>query len=583
MNDNFKKLKRKLMLEFYVRISLVSLAGWLIVSGLIILFTRLFGANFPFYYGILIGAAVGIGAFVALWLTKKPDDTKIALRIDQDFDMHEKVATMVTFQNTDGFMYEKQREDAKEKLGKKDVKKLPFRLALINVPALVFGASLFTASFFTPAVLNQKKDDKKDNKDKINDKTQDIIDDLHEIINNSDAYQTLKAELNQILEDLLGELKDDDDPQSRLHKVTVAENKVRAALDRANTREEIGAAFESVAEKDSALAMLAKAIKKGDTSGVTLALRKLQKDFGSRTTLKGQAISDHLTAIVNTINKGLKVSLEAEVKVSEKDGLYVSLKNLSTKLDAIQKRFAEYLKAPTENKGVPEEQTKSDASEALETAIVEINQSLDAQAANEELADQVIAYMETLIDPLGSGSGGENGSNRDDNKKDDDNKDDNNNGGDNNGDDKKDDGNGDKTDGDGDDDKKDDNSGDDGNGDGNGDGDKKDDSNDGNKGDGKGDDGNTDGSGSGKGDSENNGNNKGDGASGGSGSTSYGSNDKVYTDKGGYSEYGDVIDDSHNSASKDNEKNGDDELGDILEDYFNSLYGNEGGNTTPRP
>lgn len=66
MDSNFKKLKRKLMLEFYVRISLVSLVCWLIVSGLIIFFAGLFGANFPFYYGILIGGTVGIGAFVAL-------------------------------------------------------------------------------------------------------------------------------------------------------------------------------------------------------------------------------------------------------------------------------------------------------------------------------------------------------------------------------------------------------------------------------------------------------------------------------------------------------------------------------------
>ena len=137
MNDNFKKMKRKLMVEFYLKISLVSLSLWLTVSGLIILFTNLFGAKFPLYLSILIGAVIGICLFVVLLIKKKPNDTQIALRIDRDFNMHEKVATMVTFQNTDGFMYEKQREDAKENLQKKEVRKLPFRLAMVNIPALV--------------------------------------------------------------------------------------------------------------------------------------------------------------------------------------------------------------------------------------------------------------------------------------------------------------------------------------------------------------------------------------------------------------------------------------------------------------
>ena len=581
MNDNFKKMKRKLMVEFYLKISLVSLSLWLTVSGLIILFTNLFGAKFPLYLSILIGAVIGICLFVVLLIKKKPNDTQIALRIDRDFNMHEKVATMVTFQNTDGFMYEKQREDAKENLQKKEVRKLPFRLAMVNIPALVFGVSLFTASFFTPSVV-QKKDENKDKKDEINDKTDKIINDIHEIINNSDAYETLKAELNQILEDLLVELKDDEDPQSRLHKVMIAERKVDAALDRANTKEEIGSALEANTEKDSALYKLGVAIKEGSQTGVTLALRKLEKDFGSRSTYSGQALSEYLVAIVNTINTSMKASLEAEVQVSEKDGLYTALKNLSSKLDAIQKRYSEYLKAPSENKGVPEEQTKSDTTDALEIAIIEINQSLEAQANNTELAEKVKAYMETLIDPLGSGNGGQDGSNRDDKKDDDGEKNEGDNGGENNGNNKKDDGDGDKTDGDGDGEKGDDqDKGDNGDGDSEG-GDKKGDED--GSGNGKGEDGNTEGSGSGQGESDNGGNNKGDGASGGSGSTSYGSNDKVYTDKNGYSEYGDVLDDSHNDASKDNEKNGDDELGDILDDYFNSLYGNDnGGNTTPRP
>lgn len=534
MNENFKKFKAKLMREFYLKISLISLAGGLTVSGLIILFTRMFGENFPFYYSIIIGVVVLVVLFLTMFFLKKPNDEKIAERIDKDFKMEEKVTSMVAFKNENGFLYQKQREDAKAQLSKKDVKKLPLKLAVINIPALVFGASLFTASFFTPNVIHETNKNNKPNPDDFNNKTEDIIDDIHNIINNSDASEAFKAELNQILEDFLKDLQDDTDIQSRMNKVIVAVGKVNAALDRANSREELGAALEN--SKVDLLAKLGAAIKSGDQETAISILQQLEKHFGPRTTYTGEALYDHIEAIDESITSALdavKDDSDGKTVVGKDDTLYLSMENLYKSLDSINKKFSSFLSGDTE-KGINEDQAKADAVTAIELAISEISQCLQTQQENSDLAAQVISYMQSLINP-GGGSG--DGSNKENQN----NSENQNSDGENNGDSSE--------------------SGDNSNSEGDGDG--------------KGEEGETEGGGNSKGDSESNGSQSGIGASGGKGDTKYGSSDKVYTDQNGYSEYGDVIDGYHNDASEDNKENGNEETGDILADYFNSLYGSE--------
>ena len=560
MNENFKKFKAKLMREFYLKISLISLAGGLTVSGLIILFTRMFGANFPFYYSIIIGVVVLIALFLTLFFLKKPNDEKIAERIDKDFKMEEKVTSMVAFKNENGFLYQKQREDAKAQLSKKDVKKLPFKLAVINIPALVFGASLFTASFFTPNVIHETNKNNKPNPDDFNNKTEDIIDDIRDLINNSEASEAFKAELNQILTDLLEDLQDDTDIQSRMQKVIVAEGKVTAALDRANSKEELGAALEN--SKVDLLAKLGTAIKTGDQEGAASILKQLEKHFGPRTTYTGEALYDHIEAIDESITSALDAvrdDSDGKTVVGKDDTLYLSMENLYKSLDSINKKFSSFLSGDTE-KGINEDQAKADSVTAIELAISEIGQCLQTQQENSDLAAQVISYMQSLINPgggSGSGSNSENQNNNENQNSDGEN----NNNGNNPGDDA--DSAGDKN-----------SEGNDGenNGDSSESGDSSDSEGDG---DGKGEEGETEGGGNSKGDSESSGSQSGTGASGGNGDTKYGSSDKVYTDQNGYSEYGDVIDGYHNDAGEDNKENGNEETGGILEDYFTSLYGSE--------
>lgn len=558
------------MREFYLKISLLSLSLGLVVGGLLISLSRLLKWNLAFYYSLLIGTIVAIALFLVLFFVRKPNDEKIAERIDKEFGLKEKVTSMVTFEKEEGILYEKQREDAKLQLSKKDPKKLPVRLALINIPALVFGASLFTASFFTPVLEHADNPGSGENipdKDVINDKTDEIKDQIQDLINNSSASEELKAELNQILADLIEELEDDTDIQSRMRKVIKAEQKVDVALDKANSKEEIGEALEKT--ENDLLSKLGTAIKNGDQDSVAEILTQLEKHFAPRSVYTEDKLLDHLSNLVDTITNALD-----EAFVSNSDNLFRAMNHLTESFTSIEKKYSSYLSGDTKN-GIDEDQAKADSITAIEKAIQEINVCLTSQTENSNLAENVKKYMESLINPTGGSGGGESGNNQTTDKEGESGE----NGSDGNG-------NGDGNDGE---------PGDDSQG-GDDSGDNKEDGDDGDGGDGD-ESGDGDQSGSGSGDSDSQGGSgdggKGDGssdssagsdstgASGGSGQTNYPSNDKVYTDENGYSSYGDVIAGSQNDAIEDQKGNGDEELDGILDDYFDSLYGKDSGSTNP--
>lgn len=553
MND-FKKFKKKLMMEFYIKNTLVSAAGGMVSSGLVLMVKKMFELKFPWYYALITGIVIMSGIFIAI-MTRKPDDEKIAERIDKEFHMQEKVTTMVTYKDNSQFMYEKQREDAENKLHENNTRKLPLKLSVLNIPALIFGGALISSSFFVPSIINHETNVIPGNKDDINNETEKIINDIRGIINNSEASEAFKAELNQILNDLLESLKDDIDINSRMNKIRTAEGKVDAALDRANSKEEFCDGLKS--SKIDLISKLAQFIIDCDYDGVSDTLKQLERHFSARSPYSGDSLYDHISDIVDSLNYAmLYVNDDSDNKtvVNKDDTLYISIKNLYTSLKSINDKFSLYLSG-NEKDGINEDQTKADTIAAIESSIAEINSCLKMQQENSDLADQVKAYMESLINP-GGGSGG----NSEDNNKNSEtqNTDEENNGNNNSGND----GNSGNT--------GENNSGDD-NGNNNGENSGNDDS--GNNGNNEGNEGNTDGSGNSKGDSENTGSQSGEGASGGKGETKYGGNDKVYTDQNGYSEYGDVIDGYHNDAGEDNKNNGNDETGDILEDYFKSLYG----------
>ena len=141
MSDNFKKFKNRLIKEHLLKAILFGITGGLVASSISLITSGAVGASLHPMIHIGIGLAGFAATALSYFFAKKPKDKNIARRLDKDLELHEKVSTMVEFQDQSSLLIDKQRSDAKEKLENKKNAKLPFRLAVFNIPALVISAA----------------------------------------------------------------------------------------------------------------------------------------------------------------------------------------------------------------------------------------------------------------------------------------------------------------------------------------------------------------------------------------------------------------------------------------------------------
>lgn len=574
MNENFNKFKKRLLLEHTLRTALFALAIGLTTAGLVVGITALCSAMIHWAIYLGIGLAAFVLSFVLLFVFTKPDDKKVAARVDEDLELQEKVATMVEYKDQNGLLIDRQRDDADYRLEEKSAKAVPLKVAAFSIPALIFGASVFTASMFTP-MIKHAVDDKIDDIDNTNKKTDDIIKDIADLIDKSGAAKDLQEDLLKILDNLQSQLEGDDSIDSRQAKVDAAKILVDEAVAKANTSDEIGPAlkkevlgdltedrYDELGDLEQILFKLAKAITEVDTSETSGTLAELRdyvisrmKD-GDNHDLGVLECYDGYADIVNRTVDFVKKTLDAS-GVKNDNAMYIALntfqKNLSMVSADMKIRYDEVKRGVDEDrwsdKGIGATEAQAKTKEVFNTCIKELTDAINLEATNTQLGDEVKKLMDQLVDPSkqegNEGNEGEEGNDG----KDDDNQ-----------------GNG----------NKDDENGGEGN-EGKGDNEGKD-NQEGNTNQGNG--GKNQGNGNeGTGNDTTDNPNKGEGKTNGSGETNYAGNDSVYVD-GKTQEYGNVIGESQGEAKNDADSG---DLADAVSGYFDFLYGNTDNSGTKNP
>ena len=574
MNENFNKFKKRLLLEHTLRTALFALAIGLTTAGLVVGITALCSAMIHWAIYLGIGLAAFVLSFVLLFAFTKPDDKKVAARVDEDLELQEKVATMVEYKDQNGLLIDRQRDDADYRLEEKPAKAVPLKVAAFSIPALIFGASVFTASMFTP-MIKHAVDDKIDDIDNTNKKTDDIIKDIADLIDKSGAAKDLQEDLLKILDNLQSQLEGDDSIDSRQAKVDAAKILVDEAVAKANTSDEIGPAlkkevlgdltedrYDELGDLEQILFRLAKAITEVDTSETSGTLAELRDyvisrmkdgdnhDLGVLECYEGYA--DIVNRTVDFVKKALDAS-----GVKNDNAMYIALntfqKNLSMVSADMKIRYDEVKRGVDEDrwsdKGIGATEAQAKTKEVFNTCIKELTDAINLEATNTQLGEEVKKLMDQLVDPSkqegNEGNEGEEGNDG----KDDDNQ-----------------GNG----------NKDDENGGEGN-EGKGDNEGKD-NQEGNTNQGNG--GKNQGNGNeGTGNDTTDNPNKGEGKTNGSGETNYAGNDSVYVD-GKTQEYGNVIGESQGEAKNDADSG---DLSDAVSGYFDFLYGNTDNSGTKNP
>ena len=530
----FDRFRRRMVAERVLRGLLYGLAAGLFVCAVLVMAFMLSDLEDWYYFLIsgIVGLVVWALVFTGYYLSNRVTEKKVASRVDSTYSLREKASTMVAYQDKDSLLIEKQREDATASVKAQNPKRIPVKLAALNLPLLVLGIACLTTASFTDQIQASFRVEQVEIPDNFDPITDIIINDIEDYIGKAQAAQAFKEKLYQILEQLRVDLKGDTDIASRQAKVDAAKALVDQALDEVNTKEELGDALAGTEDFSD----LAEALKNGDVEAIQVALEEMANEAS------GVVSTNGLVTLYKRWVREIQEALEKSgIPVS--DANYSTLSDLAAKLEAIYENVDDKAGA----KGITQamisqliRDSRSQAQQAIEQASSQLGTDVTIENANTILAEQVKDLMDQLVDPEGYTSpeesepsedneGGQEGDAGD------------------SGDQAQDDqGDADPGEADG--------------GEGDGDGDKG------------------EGSGEGEGgqdDSPGQGNGEGEGAGAGEGETQYGSTDKVYTGENGQTEYGDVLPDYQGQASDDARNSGDEDLEGAIADFWNELYGQD--------
>ena len=139
MGTNFKKIKVKFIVESLLIALFISILLGLLISSILVLTYKQLGLEYDILLFVLCSVGVFLVSFIVSFIILKPNDIKVAKRIDKQMNLKEKISTMLEYEDKEGYIITKQREDAADKLNNLSVKKIKmhFNKYLLILPLIV--------------------------------------------------------------------------------------------------------------------------------------------------------------------------------------------------------------------------------------------------------------------------------------------------------------------------------------------------------------------------------------------------------------------------------------------------------------
>lgn len=150
MNEGFISFKKKILKEHLTKCLILSISIGLIVFGTLFLLWKFKVISLPIWAVIGIPIILLAGIFCAIYFIFKPNDKKIAKRVDNELKLNEKVQTMVDYKDSNEFIACLQREDTENKLKNISLKTLKFNLPIALIILGVVGIATTTTAVSIP-------------------------------------------------------------------------------------------------------------------------------------------------------------------------------------------------------------------------------------------------------------------------------------------------------------------------------------------------------------------------------------------------------------------------------------------------
>lgn len=151
MSETFKKLKKLFVRNTLIKSAVCGVSAGLFVVGVILLSIKLVALYINAGYYVLIAVVVAAAVTAAIYFIMRPTDKSVAKTLDRDYNLGEKVQTMVACMDMEGSIYTLQREDAERRLGEVKIKKPAFADIWQYVLAGVLAFALFLTSVIVPS------------------------------------------------------------------------------------------------------------------------------------------------------------------------------------------------------------------------------------------------------------------------------------------------------------------------------------------------------------------------------------------------------------------------------------------------
>lgn len=116
MGENFERIKKKTLLNAVIKCAVCGVSFGIFAAGAALLTLKLIGIHLAFYYYVAIGVGVALLAGGLSFLIFKPNEKRLAKRLDEEYGLQEKLQTALAFSQTSGAVIDMQRRDADARL-----------------------------------------------------------------------------------------------------------------------------------------------------------------------------------------------------------------------------------------------------------------------------------------------------------------------------------------------------------------------------------------------------------------------------------------------------------------------------------
>ncbi|MDE6690923.1 MAG: hypothetical protein K2K04_03045 [Clostridia bacterium] len=151
MSENFRKIKKKYLTVAIVAGCILGVCLGVALTCTLAVVLKTCGVKFHWAIYIPIALVLSAGAVFLFFLILRPDDKRIAKKLDRDFALNQKVQTMVEFANVESDMHTLQREQTDEVLGGVVGKRVDLKWLLKFIFVPVIALAMLLAGIFVPA------------------------------------------------------------------------------------------------------------------------------------------------------------------------------------------------------------------------------------------------------------------------------------------------------------------------------------------------------------------------------------------------------------------------------------------------